>query len=83
MAIALEFETPGVRDIDRVRSQVWRYRFILVAWPAFLLLAPGLTAAIGAWSLIVTAPLGVFLFTWARSNGRGERACGVRPSKRA
>ncbi|MGI9302537.1 MAG: hypothetical protein ACR2RB_07515 [Gammaproteobacteria bacterium] len=61
---SFEFETPGVRDLDRVRCHVWRYYCILAAWPAFLLCAPGLIKLYGGWSLTVIAPLGIYLFNW-------------------
>lgn len=55
-----------MKEIDEkmVKSQAWKFYFVLAAWPAFLFLIP---LAVGKWGWL-SAPLflfpGLFLFTW-------------------
>lgn len=49
---------------ERVRTQAWKYYFVLLAWPAYLFFLPAVYALAGWWSAAYMVFPGVYLFTW-------------------
>ncbi len=47
-----------------VNSQAWKFYFILLAWPLYLLSLPMVFSRFGAWSSVYMMFPGVYLFTW-------------------
>jgi hypothetical protein len=66
-------ETAGLSPYRNIKPQdpavqlgreIWKYYFVLFAWPLYLLLLPIGVAHWGAWSLLLMVFPGVWLFTW-------------------
>ena len=47
-----------------IKSQAWKFYFIMFAWPAYLVTLPFMFLKFGWWSLIYMIFPGVYVFTW-------------------
>jgi fatty acid desaturase len=47
-----------------INSQVWKFYFIMFAWPVYLFVLPYVFSKIGWWSVLFMIFPGVYLFTW-------------------
>ncbi len=49
---------------QEIKSQAWKFYFIMFAWPAYLFTLPYVFAAAGWWSVAYMIFPGLYLFTW-------------------
>ncbi|OGS45253.1 MAG: hypothetical protein A2539_10285 [Elusimicrobia bacterium RIFOXYD2_FULL_34_15] len=49
---------------NRLKSQKWKFYFVLVAWPVYLFILPYLYLKIGLLSVVFMIFPGIYLFTW-------------------
>jgi fatty acid desaturase len=47
-----------------IRRQAWKFWFLMIAWPAYILFLPLVFDRLGWWSLFLMVFPGVYLFTW-------------------
>ena len=47
-----------------IRSQAWKFYFILFAWPVYMVTVPFVFDRVGWWSLLYMIFPGLYLFTW-------------------
>jgi fatty acid desaturase len=53
----------GINE-GRIKSQAWKFYFVLFSWPVFLFLLPWAFSAIGGWAVLFVIFPGFFLYTW-------------------
>lgn len=59
---AIRFQVPDSHSEADLQRQAWRYHLVLIAWPLYLMVAPGVIHACGPWGLLLIAVPGAFLF---------------------